>query len=470
MKMAVIRSSWMAGYGYRLDCSPYLGGALETKILLEKLPLRKDKLHTLTAGFDGGIFNGPQFSRTFVESPEHGVPFIGSSAMLHADLSELPLLSKKQAMSTKLAHLELKRGMSLISCSGTIGKMVYGRRDMEGIWSSQHVMKVVADPNKIPSGYLYAFLSSKFGVPLVVSGTYGSIIQTIMPDTIKDLPVPRLGNALEHEIHALVEEAAELRTRAVELKRVAIEKFHEVCGVKQLPHLNEYRTPHFGVAKSVQASDRLDSTYYIKPCDDARKSFDAVEKTHGLTNLGDVAQVFVPTIFKREYADDPEFGVPYITGADVFCVTPETSLYLVQKVVTEHRLMLETGMILIHEAGSRYGLIGRCVMVGDTLNGFACTNNMVRVVPHDSKNAGYIFAALSSEVGIRLLKREAAGSAIPHLDERRIRTLTIPWPRRELRERVAAFADQARANWDKANELEQEADSKLVDALAIKAK
>ena len=235
MKTAVIRSTWMDGYGYRLDTSPYLGGALETKVLLEKLPLRKDPLHILTAGFDGGIYNGPKFSRTWVESPEYGVPFVGSSAMLYADLSDLPLLSKKQAHGRQLSHLELQAGMSLISCSGTIGKMVYARPDMAGIWSSQHILKVVADPAKIPSGYLYAYLGSKFGIPLIVSGTYGSIIQSLGPDNIKDLPVPRLGDALEHEIHSLVEEAAALRVAATAQIRGARKKVLEEFGKPPAP-------------------------------------------------------------------------------------------------------------------------------------------------------------------------------------------------------------------------------------------
>ena len=54
--------------------------------------------------------------------------------------------------------------------------MTYVRDDMAGMWSSQHIMKVAPDPAQIAPGYLYAFLSSKYGVPLVVSGTYGAII------------------------------------------------------------------------------------------------------------------------------------------------------------------------------------------------------------------------------------------------------------------------------------------------------
>jgi type I restriction enzyme S subunit len=52
-------------------------------------------------------------------------------------------------------------------------------------------MRVVPDAEKIPPGYLYAYLSSKFGVPLVVGGTYGAIIQHIEPEHIANLPVPR---------------------------------------------------------------------------------------------------------------------------------------------------------------------------------------------------------------------------------------------------------------------------------------
>ena len=67
MKSAAIRSSWMEKQGYRLDCQPYLGGALETMMILESLPFPTENLSTLTAGFDGGIYNGPQFVRNYVE-------------------------------------------------------------------------------------------------------------------------------------------------------------------------------------------------------------------------------------------------------------------------------------------------------------------------------------------------------------------------------------------------------------------
>jgi len=209
-----VMASWLREQGFRLDAPPFLSGAIEARKLLEQLPVKKEPLASLTTGHNGGIFNGPKFARTYVDDPDHGVPFVGSSDMLQADLSRLPLLRKKDAYSPALSYLKLEEGMTLISCSGTIGWMVYVRSDMAGMWSSQHVMKVVPNPNRILPGYLYAFLSSKFGQPLVVGGTYGAIIQHIEPHHIANLPVPRIDAKVETQIHEVVQEAAELRTRA----------------------------------------------------------------------------------------------------------------------------------------------------------------------------------------------------------------------------------------------------------------
>ena len=68
---------------------------------------------------------------------------------------------------------------------------------MDGMACSEDVLRVVPDPDRILPGYLYAFLSSKFGKSLVVGGTYGAIIPHIEPHHIASLPVPRLGEELE---------------------------------------------------------------------------------------------------------------------------------------------------------------------------------------------------------------------------------------------------------------------------------
>jgi len=157
-----VMASWLREQGFRLDAPPFLSGAIEARKLLEQLSVKKEPLASLTKGHNGGIFNGPKFARTYVDDPEHGVPFVGSSDMLQADLSRLPLLRKKEAYSPALAYLRLEKGMTLISCSGTIGRMVYVRPDMAGMWSSQHIRRF---PGKVlhASPHLLSYLPPRAG-------------------------------------------------------------------------------------------------------------------------------------------------------------------------------------------------------------------------------------------------------------------------------------------------------------------
>lgn len=436
MKTAIIRSSWMPGYGYRMDCSPYLGGALETKILLEKLPLRKDKLHTLTAGFDGGIYNGPKFPRTYVESPEFGVPFMGGSSMLYSDLSDLPLLSKKQAASRLLRHLELRPGMTLISCSGTIGRMVYARHEMAGMWSSQHILKVVPNPAKIPCGYLYAYLSSKFGVPLIVSGTYGSIIQSIGPEHIANIPVPRVGDALEHEIHTLVEQAAELRTRANAEINETTASLRIFLG---LPRLVRTNVRGFGISavRSAHLNWRLDATYHSPAAVDADEALSrCVVSVRKLTDV--TKRLFKPPMFKRLWVEDGREGVQFVSGNDAYKFSADDVHYVSFRTPAFKEFIVREGWLVFQAAGQIYGLFARPLLVHGWLNGLFVADDMYRVVPNEPEDGAYLFAFFRTDVGQVLIKRQSTGNSIPRVWDPQMTQLLVPWPEKTDRHRYGA--------------------------------
>jgi type I restriction enzyme S subunit len=160
-----VRLEWLLQHGARLDARPYVGGAHEALDLLGRLTVPTPPLHELTSGHDGGIYDGPRFRRIYVTEPEHGVPFLGSADMLEADLSHLPLLCRADAESPRLSYLRVSSGMTFISRSGTVGRVVYARPDMAGCWSSEDTIKVTADSRRIPTGYLYAVLASRLAPP-----------------------------------------------------------------------------------------------------------------------------------------------------------------------------------------------------------------------------------------------------------------------------------------------------------------
>jgi type I restriction enzyme S subunit len=414
---------------------------------------KKQLLHEVTKS----IFNGPRFARSYVNAPEYGVPFLGSIDILLADLSHLSYLSKKQVAEDP--DLLIEEGWTLITCSGTIGRMAYARPEMNGMAGSQHFMRVVPNTDAIPSGYLYAYLSSSFGVPIVVSATYGAIIQHIEPHHLANLLVPRLAEEIENKVHNLIERAAINRSEASRLLEQAKSDVVSFFGFNPPTPLYKYETPSITAASSSSIIQRLDAYYYARWNEDAVNEFSktVVGKAKKLSDIEVTKEVFIPDIFKRMYVDNPAYGYPYLSGAEVYRLAPTSERYLSKKVPNIKELVLHDGMILIQDSGQLGGLIGRPVLVGRYLDGFACTNNMVRIVPHTEEDQGYIFAVLSTDYGVRLLMREATGSSIPHLEVKRIKNIQIPWPDEETRHQLAHKVLLAKRLREDASDLEIQA-------------
>lgn len=435
MRVKTIPSAWISRDGRRLDCGPYMSGALEAKIRLEEMSCPKERLGELTAGYAGGIYNGPQFSRNFVDSPEHGVPFLGTSSMLWADLSNLPLLRKRDAYSRKLAYLEVRPGMTLISCSGTIGRMVYARPDMAGIWSNQDILKVVPNSSKVATGYLYAFLSSKYGVPLVTSGTYGAIIQHIEPQHIADLPVPRLSKDIERRAHELVERAAGLRSKAATFRLAAVSKVTSALGWKS-PPINEIWTK---VGPSV-LQRRLDAFHHAAKIAAARKCF-AKRPSMRLGNV--VAEVFEPNRGARRKVEDPAYGVQFLSSSEVFRLDPVGD-YLISRSRTPNieRQLVGAEDLLLPRSGQLGGIIGRAVLPLPSYYGSAASEHLVRVRCKSRGDAFFTWAIFATEPGYYAAIGTAFGSSIPSLDCALLADLRVPWWEGTKRDEIVSLVEQ----------------------------
>ncbi len=470
MKTAMIRSSWMEAYGYRLDCQPYLGGALEAKIILERLSLKKEPLSSLTVGHNGGIYNGPHFARTYVDSEEYGVPFVSSSGMLHSDLSRLPLLSRRQTADRSLAFLRLGRGTSLISCSGTIGRMAYVRSGMEGMWSSQDILKVVPNEERIPSGYLYAFLSSNFGVPLVASGTYGAIIQHLEPHHIADLPVPRLGTRVERRIHALIEDAAGSLDRYGRLLASATEALLQEIGMVDIsPSQWSADTRRLGWSQETIEPITLRALNY-----DARViPYFQTLRSRSYSELGSLCEPEAfrgRTVFKRLDAEG-EYSVRLVGQREAFHIRPDGRL-ISRASVEDLGLMVPPGATLIPAQGTlgEQELYCRAVYATRRTSEYLFSGGFLRCVPRQAEiPGGFLFAFLRSNVAFRMLRSMSVGDKRQEQHAELI--LRMPIPRLEKR-REAAIARQineAADCFDHALDCEDKARAILENAIQEQA-
>jgi hypothetical protein len=460
-----VTSAWFQEQGLRLDASPYVSGALKVKKLLERLP-ETVPLASLTAGHNGGIFNGPMFRRIYLTDPEHSVPFLGTKDMMAADLTRLPRLRKADAHSAALSYLELKPGMTLISCSGfNSGRRAYVRPDMDGIWSSQDTLKVQAAPEKIKSGYLYAFLLGRFGEAIVHGSVYGSAVKHIEPHHIMGLPVPRLGEGVESEVHELVEESAALRARHQAELVAATKDFFDSNG---LPELNELRWHQqdrdLGFEVTSVGSTSLRALNFAPR---AHRLIEKLKSTSG-RSLGAICEggiLRTGTRFKR-IDSDPGHGVRLIGQRQSFWLRPEGRWINEAQAPDDIRLTDETILVAARGTLGENEVYGRSIFVTGSWLEHAYSQDYVRVVSGDPEVSGaYLFAFFRSDAAFRALRSFSVGGKQQEYHPQFLRALHIPIASPTDRDRIAATVRSAYQWRERADILEDMALALLTAAV-----
>lgn len=459
MKAKSIPSTWLEHDGRRLDCGPYMSGALEARVAIDSLKAKKQPLFELCEHGRDGLFHAGRETRQWVEDPSVGVRFLGSTDILSADLQGLPLLARSQV--EKNPRLRIHEGWTLITRTGTIGRMAYCRADMDGLACSEHVMRVVPDSSQVLPGYLYAYLASRYGVPLVAGGTYGSIIQSIEPQHVAELPVPRLGK-LEQRAHDLVVGAAKLRTESSDLLERAKADAAKAWAVDPLRRLRSKIHPDVKVvqASTLARTARFDAFFYGSAAATSDSILTEISQRHPVRRIGDSdisSAVFETTRFGRVSVDDPAFGVPFLSIADMMRGDPKAESHISRKQAVQVNAIVHSGWLILPRVGQLQGVFGTVSYVAKHLDGVAVSDNNIRIVPVGEDEGAYLWAALSTDLLYQQIVRRACGTSIPYIDSKRVADIPVPWPTKATRQRIADLVKSAMEMRSKASRDEGDA-------------
>ena len=413
MKTLTTQSTWFRESDLRLDASYHLSDGRVAKIKIENCPYEVSSLSDLTLD----VFNGPRFKRYYVEGAEMGIPFMGSADMLKSDLGSLKCISKK--LSRNVEALYIKKDWILVSCSGTIGNTVYTNEDYDGKTASQHIMRIVPNPKNVKPGYLYAFLSSKFGYALLTQGTYGAVIQHIEPHHIEHLPIPVLPEAKQQEIHDLITAAADLRVAANGLLEKQRATLKQEAGLADLTP-NEYE--YFG-----NHSDKRQVSTFARSINEvSAASINAfnysrrVEKIEArvkqnkwfpLADCLDHNGFFSSGSFRRLELNSPT-SIKLINQSDIFNTVKQGKL-LARRYVKANKLA-EYGEVLIAGVGTlgENETFCRAIFANEELENQLISGEFIRMKTNDSVPSGYLFAWLSSDYGFRLIRKTQSGTKL----------------------------------------------------------
>lgn len=162
-----------------------------------------------------------RFKRIYVDE-EYGRAFIGGKQLGELDPSNKKYLSLVHHKDRIAKQLELHENMTLITCSGTIGKVALVGRHWEGWTANQHIIRVIPADEGI-AGYLNIFLASGYGHELITHFTYGSVVDEIDDNHVRQIPFPFLKNKdVQNKINALALAANEKRYQSYGLEQQAL--------------------------------------------------------------------------------------------------------------------------------------------------------------------------------------------------------------------------------------------------------
>lgn len=162
-----------------------------------------------------------RFKRVYVQEG-NGVVFFGGKQIYELDPKNKKYLSLTHHAERIKKELLLQENMTLITCSGTIGKVTIIPEHWEGWTANQHIIRVVPAGEHV-AGYLYSWLSSDYAYPLITRYTYGAVVDEIDDKQVSQISIPLLqDDYMQKQINDEVLESNQKRAKAYEIEQKAL--------------------------------------------------------------------------------------------------------------------------------------------------------------------------------------------------------------------------------------------------------
>lgn len=406
MKTAALNNKDILSHKLRFEAEHYLNDNSFLCLALERNKDNCDSLENLAT-----VFNPPVFKRQFCKPTTRSVQYFQSSDVQNAEEFSPVHIFKGQAESLNLL---VNKGDVLVTGFGTIGNTRLVSKHQDGVCYANNVCRIRAN-NNIPNGFIYAFMTSKYGYAQLNNNASGSVVRYIEAPGIKRTLVPRLSDSFQKEVDDLIQESARLReeaTEALEEAKILIEEqFKDFkaslsqCSVSSKDILSSH-------------NKRFEANYHIAEGKSIEDYIKAHFKWDLLGNL--CSSISRPELFKRYYVQN---GLPFLGGADLFLASPKSSKQLSKtKTSNIESLVLKEGTILL----PRSGTIGDVAWAHYGHAQKLASEDVIRLLPNNILREGYIYAFLASAIGKSLIQRHIFGSVIQHIEPPHLKLIPVP--------------------------------------------
>lgn len=397
------------------------------------------------------VFNPSIFKRQFCKSTPRSVQYFQSSDVPNASEFSSTFVSRQQAESLNLL---VKKDDILITGFGSIGNTRLVSKFQNGVCYANNVCRVrVKSTARL--GYIYAFLSSKYGFSQLNKNASGSVVRYIEAPGIKKTLIPDFPADFQQEVNDMIQESARLREKATDALNEAIRLVEDFCN-KPFRKTSGKTFSGKNIADIRDSFNmRFDAPVYIN---DGVRWLSEINKP--TKRLGDCQiKTWYPGIFKRVYVKK---GLPYIKGSALFLNNPFKSCDELSKTKTPQleELWLKERMLLISCAGA----CGDVKLITKEYEDKQAIGSpdIIRLTSTDSLfTTEYIFAYLQIPAIYDYMQSLKYGSVIERFDKYNVENIPIVEPSKEVSEKVTQIIRQYMQYTYRAFNLEETAIAKV---------
>lgn len=442
-----VDNTWLYKGECRLDGSFYCGDSVQSFLILDKFSKKIEQI----SNFAENVFYPGRFKRIWINK-KHGKPFFTGAQILQA----YPL-TDKYIIPSKISSIDSYKvtpQQLLVTRSGTIGKLTFTIEKLSNQLVTEDAIRIEIQ-NNIERGYVYAYLKSKIGNPLIQQSVFGAVIDHVEPNHIEQIQIPIIDKFDFGKVGSDIVKAFLLRDHANKLIDESQELFYKLLN---LPKISEENVQYLGDEK-VKAWEidkwssrfRLDTSFY-HPL--AKLTVENLEKSgHNIEKLNIKNNIYELPTYKRVYVKK-SFGIPFLSGKNLMESNFSDLKYLSKSPIKNvDDYLIREGMILI----TMRGTCGNVRLIDQSLNGFGASHNIMRLIPSEEYFGGYIFTFLISDYGKLQMQAKVLGSVVDVLTPEDLSDIYIPFVDMGIQKQIGEKAQKAFEIRTKANEIEEKA-------------
>jgi len=427
-----LRATTLEGPAFRLDAKYY-----QEEFILAKARVASCGFPSKATAEIAEAFVPQRARLVLIAHPDAGAPYLKA----HDAFMTRPGSNEYVPFPRISDSYVLREGMLLTPSSGrNLGPLAYVGRSLAGFVMSD-IMRIL--PRDRDEGlYLLVYLMTPTGQALIRRGRTGTNVDHLAPSDVLSVPIVWPSQDTRAKYAKAMAEAQERLDGARETLTNLERRLHAECGLDPEPPKGEYLPSTgpraFGLRSSLIGS-RLDAEFYNAQAMACR---DELSKT-AHCRLSEAAELHLLGRYKRYYVD-AEYGRPILSGTQLLQLFPVNLRHISTRSFNNaEEFVIRRGWTVFTCDGRAEEGLASPAFVSSLWDGWMASNHIMRAVPLQHIQPGFLYLSLRSPYVQAQLKSRATGSVIDALDVETVADVLLPLGTQHLRTEIGSLAEAA---------------------------